>query len=340
MPRSHLSSIAWLSVLVAATSLPTRTLAWDYGGHEIVATIAEARLNPQARGEVDAAARALSLPGRAYDAVTLSCWMDDLKKNELPLHDHGLFFTWHYIDLGAESGDPAPALVPGDDNPFHGNAVQALLRAQVVLRGGTDPYIKTRAEACALVMHLVGDLHQPLHAATHYFQTAGGWWHHDAGGTKEYVLNAPDGDQHFSLHRFWDSAWRARFDDFTGRLAIDSRFNNENTYDPAAFAEIIHSIKSATPVPNLEPDFAAWARESNLLARDFVYRDLAPTDSKKYCRLGQGYVRKANAIARERLLLAGERLAVLLNETLGAPSPPPHPPAYPAGPAGTFDPPR
>ena len=313
-----------------SAGMETAGRAWDYGGHEIVATIAEARLNPNARQVVAEAARALSIPGRTYDSVTLSCWMDDLKRDDLALPDHGLFYTWHYIDFGAENGDPAPPLLPGNDTPQRGNAVQALMRAQAVLRGGSDPYIKTRAEACALVLHLVGDIHQPLHAATHYFMTAGGWWHHDAGGNKEYVINGPENDTRFTLHRFWDSAWRAGFDPVSGRVQIDPHFDNETNYDPAALAEIIRSIKP-TPLnsSNLEPDFAGWARESNQIARNFVYRDLTATENKKYCRLSQSYVTKANALARQRLFVAGERLATFLNDTLGAPLPAslPHSPA-------------
>ncbi|HEY0257105.1 MAG TPA: hypothetical protein VGC39_06665, partial [Candidatus Methylacidiphilales bacterium] len=57
------------------------------------------------------------------------------------------------------------------------------------------------------------------------------------------------------------------------------------------------------------------------------------TESRKYCRLSSGYVAKANAMARQRLVLAAYRLAVLLNDTLGAESPGNPPPAYPPGPS-------
>jgi hypothetical protein len=331
-----------LGLLLAALLgfLNTATaFAWDYGGHEITALVAGPRLNAKARAAVVAAAAALSIPGRTYSAVTLACWMDDLKKPELPLPDHGLFYTWHYIDLGAEAGDPAPSLTPGNDNPYHGDVVQALQRAQVVLLGGADPYIKTQAEAIALTMHLVGDIHQPLHAATHYFQTAGGWWHHDAGGNKEYVRNGPPGDEPFSLHRFWDCAWRANFDDSTGDVVLDPRFDHELANDPDALAALAREVEfAAIPSADLRPRFDDWARESNELARAFVYRELTAADSKKFCRLGSGYVTRARVLARQRLLLAGERLAALLNQTVGAPTLPPPPPSYPPGPPGVFDP--
>jgi hypothetical protein len=307
--------------------------AWDAAGHEVIATIANARLNPKARQAVGDLARSMPTPGQPYDSITLACWMDDLRNNELALPEHGLFFTWHYIDLGVEPGDPIPSFTPGDDNEFHGNVVQALKRALVVLQGGTDPYIKTKAIACAMVMHLVGDIHQPLHAATHYFETAGGWRHHDAGGNKEYVVNGPPDEPRFNLHNFWDSAWRASFDPATGCVVLDERYHENGLHDPAAVQPIAQALAQSPPVAaDLEPHFEQWAEESNQLAQNFVYREITATESKKYCRLSSGYVAKANALARQRLLLAACRLAVLLNETLGAETPLPPPPSYPAGP--------
>jgi hypothetical protein len=306
--------------------------AWDSGGHEVISTLAYDRLNPKARQAVDALSQQLVTPGLPYNAITMACWMDDLRRNDLALPEHGLFFTWHYIDLGIEAGDPLPSFQPGDDNAFHGNVVQALKRAVVVLEGGTDPYIKTKAIACAIIMHLVGDIHQPLHAATHYFWTAGGWRHHDAGGNKEYVVNGPADDPKFNLHAFWDSAWRASFDDVTGLVVLDPQFQEYGAHDPGAEEAFARTLPPPSAGANLEPDFDGWAEESHQLAQDFVYREITATENKKYCRLSSGYVAKSNALARQRLVLAGERLAVLLNETLGAANPPKPPPAYPPGP--------
>ncbi len=100
-----------------------------------------ARLNPKARKAVEELAREIKNPVQPYAAVTLACWMDDLRANAA-LENHSLFLSWHYIDLGLEPGeglepgDPQPALEPGDDNETHGNVVQALKRAVVVLKGG------------------------------------------------------------------------------------------------------------------------------------------------------------------------------------------------------------
>jgi hypothetical protein len=322
--------LAALSLLLAGTMAD----AWDSGGHEIVATIAYERLNSKARQAVTAFATQVRSPVQTYDAITLACWMDDLRKDPAMPY-HGQFPTWHYIDLPLDSRDPRPSFVPGSDTEAHGDVVQALKRALVVLNGGTDPYVRDKAMACALVLHLVGDIHQPLHCATKYF-FSGGQLRQDLGGNRELVINAPPDDAHFNLHAFWDSAWRAFFDDASGNVVLDPQFQEGERHHPEtvrALAAEMEKTSAPPPDANLEPRFDDWALESNAIARTFVYPEITATDNRKYCRLSSVYVARAQALARQRLVLAGWRLAALLNATLGAAIAPPVPPSYPAGPA-------
>jgi len=329
---AHRFRLVFAFLLVAPWMRETLA-AWDAGGHELIATMACDRLNPKARKAVTDLAREMENPDQAYDAVTLACWMDDIRKNTA-MPDHGMFLSWHYIDIGIDPGDPQPSFEPGGDNEAHGNVIEALKRAMVVLKGGTDPYIKSKAMACAMVMHLVGDIHQPLHCATKYF-ISGGRLHNDIGGNKEEVLNGPPGEGgKFNLHAFWDSAWRASFDEASGCVVLDPRYQEQGTHDPQILRFLAEALAQQPPPPgtDLETHVDEWARESNAIARDFVYPELTVTDSKKYCRLGSVYVSKANTLARQRLVLAAWRLATLLNETLGADGPIHPPPPYPAGP--------
>jgi hypothetical protein len=322
------------ALLLIAPLIQKPLPAWDEPGHELVATMAFDQMNPKARKAVTGLAREMVNPNQAYDAITLACWMDDLKKNtSMPYH--GLFLSWHYIDIGIDPGDPPLSLDPGDDNEVHGNVVQALKRALVVLQGGTDPYIQSKAMACAMVMHLVGDIHQPLHCATKYF-ISGGHLHQDMGGNKEEVLNGPPGDAKFNLHAFWDSAWRASFDEASGCVVIDPRYQEQGLHEPQNVRALATALEQEPPQldADLETHIEQWARESNAIARDFVYPEITATDNKKYCRLSSVYVAKARRIALARLQLAAARLATLLNETLGADVPPNPPSPYPAGPPG------
>jgi len=334
MEVSRLTFFRFIVVFLSiAPLMQDSATAWDVDGHELVAAMAYSRLNPKAQQAVANFAREMQTPDQPYDAITIACWMDDLRKNNPSMPYHGLFLSWHFIDLGIEAGDPQPSWDPGDDNEIHGNVVQALKRALVVLKGGSDPYVKTRAMACAMVMHLVADIHQPLHAATHYFRS-GGFLHHDAGGNKEEVVNGPVEDSKFNLHAFWDSAWRASFDEASGRVILDERYQDRGAHDPTVVLHLAEILVKQSPSPNidLETHIDEWARESNQLARDFVYREVTATESPKYCRLSSGYVAKANVMAQQRLVLAASRLVVLLNNTLGAEGVANPPPSYPPGP--------
>jgi len=320
-----------LFALLVLAAAPLR--AWDNGGHEIVATIAYAHLNPRARAAVDQLAPQVARPAHPYDFITLACWMDDLR-NDTTLADYGRFKSWHYIDIPIDPRDPMPDFVPGTDNDVHGNALQALKRALVVLQGGTDPYIRDKPTALALAEHLVGDIHQPLHCATKYFFSHG-QLRDDKGGNDEFVLNAPPGDAKFNLHAFWDFAWRASFDKTTGNVILDDRFHATSWLDPARIRDLAAEIDlapSALKINVPSSDFDTWARQSNQIAREFVYPGISTDDSRKYCRLGEVYVTRSRAIARAQLALAGHRLAALLNATLGAETPPPVPQPWPPGP--------
>ncbi len=292
----------------------------------LVAQIAEKRLDPGVKQKVDALISQVEFPGLAYNFETVACWMDDIRTERTDVPFHGQFKPWHFIDLGLEPGDPAPSFAVTDPlDEKEGNAVQALTRAVAVLRGGSDPLITNEPTALAMVIHLVGDIHQPLHASTYYFP---GRYEHghpatDAGGNHVTVVNAPKqpgrlGDHGLNLHSFWDEGYRAGFRE--GMVALDFvsyvpphdfaqaepyRFD-EKTYAPAADV-------------SLKPDFAAWALESNQLAKDDVYGALTFTDGHRKTYLSEEYVEKSREVARRRIELAGYRLAELLNEIFAGP---------------------
>lgn len=321
----------------------TRGMAWDADGHEIVATIAFDQLNPKAKAEALALAKQVTGPhGNNYDPITAACWMDDLREREGSFPCQGFFFPWHYISLGLEPGDPRPLTEPGQDNETSGNVITALKRVMVVLQGGTDPYVKNKAMAYAMVCHLVGDIHQPLHAGTRYHREADGQWKNDAGGNKVEVVNGPANEAKFNLHFFWDDAWRASFDPASGRIVLDARYADMHHHSAAlvhGLAEEMEAADKPAASVSLATDFSAWADESNRVAREVVYPRLTYTENHREARISAEYVALANPLTRRRIVLAGYRLAALLNATLGAATPGPVLPSYPSGPpsAPPFD---
>ncbi len=302
-----------LALLVIAAA-PLR--AWDSGGHEIVDAIACSHLNPKAKQAVDQLAAQLHSSRRGYDAITIGCWMDDIR-DDPAVPDDRKFRTWHYIDIPIDPNAPKPSFEPGTDTALHGNAVQALKRALNVLKGGADPYIKDRPTALAIVMHLVGDIHQPLHCATNTIIVHGNAID-DRGGNLEFITNGPPGDTKFNLHRFWDVAYRTTFDESSGLIQIDDFQLNH-----AQIAECDDDLRKEGSAFAREPHLDIWAETSNSVARHAVYPGLTAGENPKFCRLSSAYVAQARINARALLDMAGLRLATLLNETLGGEIPPP-----------------
>jgi hypothetical protein len=305
-----------LFALLVLAVAPLR--AWDSGGHQIVDAIAYAQLNPKAKQAVDQLAAQLRGSRGPYDAITIGCWMDDIR-DDPAVPDDRKFRSWHYIDIPIDLNAPKPSFDPGTDDALHGNAVQALKRAVAVLKGGADPYIKDQPTALAMVMHLVGDIHQPLHCATNTILVHGNALD-DRGGNLEMVSNGPPGDTKFTLHRFWDEAYRATFDDASGTVRIE-----EFQMSPAQITECDEDLRkegSANPIWR-EPNFDLWAKTSNSIARHFVYPGVTAGDNPKHCRVSSAYVAQSRIWARAQLDMAGQRLATLLNETLGDEMPPP-----------------
>jgi hypothetical protein len=318
-----------LFALLVLAAAPLR--AWDNGGHQIVDAIAYAHLNPKAKQAVDQLAAQMHSSRGNYDAITLGCWMDDIR-DDPAVSDDRKFRTWHYIDIPIDPNAPKPSFDPGTDDVIHGNAVQALKRAVAVLKGGSDPYIKDQATALAMVMHLVGDIHQPLHCATNTILVHGNALD-DRGGNLELVSNGPPSDAKFPLHRFWDEAYRATFDETSGDVDTNTRFYTNGGRN-AAFDSLVAEIDRLglpTDKANVQADFEewgltrndlvenfeGWARESNAVARNLVYPGLINGEDPKHCRLSSAYVNKARECARLELAYAGHKLAVLLNMILG-----------------------
>ena len=103
-------------------------------------------------------------------------------------------------------------------------------------------------------------------------------------------------------------------------------FENWNHHDAQVvrpLAEELEMTYKPGASTNLEPDFVAWAQESNQIAREVVYPRLIFTENHKQARISAEYVALANPLARRRLVLAGYRLGTILNETLGADQPGP-----------------
>ena len=275
-------------VLSLLLVLQSSAFGWDEAGHMLVSAIAYERLTPAAKAKVDALSKTIRFCGRTYDGTNLGAWMDDIKSDST----HDDLRVWHYIDIPVFDGvPPDPSVQPGKEN-----AVARLNWAVEGLRKGTGTD-KKDAELLGYVFHLVGDLHQPLHAAT---RVTAAHKDGDAGGNQFKLANVPEVD---NLHAYWDSAagafnfWRP-----------DRPLNN---FERRRFDAYVRQLVAAYPADAMPEakvlDPQKWAEESNRLAREVAYA--LPENSQP----SAAYEAKAQEVARRRIALAGYRLANLLN---------------------------
>ncbi len=291
-PTKKLSSLL-LVTLLAATSAH----AWDDGGHMLVAQIAYSRLSPAKQQKLNALCQTVSENGHpSYNAVTAACYPDDQKRA-----GHKQFSKWHYIDIELEDSDPSAAAAP--------NAVTAIQKCIDVYKGTASlqngNHKMTKGEAIASLMHYVGDIHQPLHAADH----------HDTGGNDVKVPNLDS--PYPELHSYWDSAFQ-RTMDASGRIRITMDVSRPASVPSAAIAAQAASLEQKyKPGPIwTTSNPATWAKESHTLAVKFGYDRLPGGRDVKSVTLDKTYTDAGCKITGQRVVLAGYRLAALLDSLL------------------------
>lgn len=255
----------------ALLSLSAPAHAWGAQGHRLVAEVAEPRLTPAARAEVD---RLLALePGATL--ASIAPWADQLRAKDPGLGRRSA--PWHYINMAEDDCRYEPA-----KHCSGGNCIIEALKAQTTVLGDASQPDAVRLQALKFVVHLVGDIHQPMHAG----------YGHDKGGNDFQVQYNGRGT---NLHSMWDS----------GML-------NTRKLDDAGYLPVLQAL----PAPklgraDLQRDPQRWAEASCRIA---VKQGVYP-DGRK---LGDEYTGRYRPVAESELRLAGERLAQLLNTVLVA----------------------
>src|SRR5918993_20656 len=213
--------VAVLVVVSCAWLAPSAARAWNYTGHRTIATIAYDELTPAVRAKVDAILRAhpryekdllgemppgYGEPAR-YAFAMAGYWPDIIRSQSNPMHFTHHKPMWHYVDVRFQLPDwrpatapatgaaSAPATQPVVEGPK--NIIEAIEKNRVDLRSASV-HDAERAVALCWLVHLVADLHQPLHATTLYSaQFPDG----DKGGNSFIVSVRRD---NVNLHAVWD----------------------------------------------------------------------------------------------------------------------------------------
>jgi hypothetical protein len=264
--------------------------AWGPQGHRTIGAIADRLLTPATHAAVlgilaDDRDKFGNPSGRTtLEAV--SDWADEIRGTAADRP------AWHYDDIPICGAGDKARYCPG------GQCNSTQLGRLIGVLGNARASARERDEALKWVVHLLGDIHQPLHAADNA----------DHGGNQ--VLVALEGVHtrgRESLHGAWDN-------DLV-QLALHERRKQQPPRDIEALA---------TEAANLEREVGrgtpdSWARESNNLARNVAYRYPGFACNRVppgIVVLDGAYLADAELVVRERLLLAGARLATLLNQTL------------------------
>jgi hypothetical protein len=149
------------------------------------------------------------------------------------------------------------------------------------------------------LLHLIGDIHQPLHATTRVTQAEA---QGDAGGN----LVKLRGDASSNLHSYWDDLPGSDCQFCSAKIHCVDRAIVLGKTLRAAKVKAVHDTKTAT-----------WTRESFEAARTMVYRlPIGPGDGAYTIVPASLYDARADRLARGRIALAGARMAEVLNHEL------------------------
>ncbi|WP_026325614.1 S1/P1 nuclease [Sphingomonas sp. Mn802worker] len=243
----------------ALSTLPSPALAWGKTGHRVVGAIADPLLTPAARTGVR------SILG-VETMAEASNWPDFMRSSPDAYWQHST--PWHYVTV--PPGKTYAQVTP----PPEGDAVTALKGFTATVKDKSKPLVERQA-ALRFIIHIIGDLHQPLHAGKG----------DDKGGNEVAVtfFGRPT-----NLHSVWDSG------------LID---DEQLSYSELA-AWLSARITPADRRAWASTDPAVWIKESTAL-RDQIY----PSDPA----LSYTYIYQNKARVELRLEMGGVRLADYLN---------------------------
>lgn len=291
-----------------ALLMSSSAIAWGPVGHAAVGGIADRLLFASAREQVALLlARDVDKHGNPSGRTKLeevASWADEVRQSpsDRPMR--------HYDDIQI----CGPVLTTPEWCPANGECATHQIEELKTVLADASKLERDRNEALKWIVHLVGDLHQPLHAADNVYRAGkkDKEGNADDRGGNDVAVTLPGSQAHRKLHGVWDTELVSLS---FGQTASDHTFLLPSTLDAlaATASQIPPSQTAGTPL--------VWAKESNRLARTIAYKLPGfkcgePDDS--VVPLSKAYVNKAEQLIPKRIELGGVRLARLLNELFGA----------------------
>lgn len=280
--KGALMAITKIVLVLLTVSFSYQSFPWGPTGHRIVGEIAQKEISPKVYGIIR-----LLLDDESLAQV--STWADEIKSDP---ENYRHTFSWHYMTWPTGQ----------DEYEYHGEGelLQSIQDNLSILKNETKPK-EERAIALKFLVHLVGDLHQPLHVGNGQ----------DMGGnTCQVIFHG----ERTSLHALWDE-----------------KLIEKTLLSYTEYVEFLMEKRKSLKGSEMENEILDWARESRTLRdqiypeevdkpkvkkslkQDYCRRDLDHTDSE-LPKLGYKYSYQFREDMERRLLLGGIRLGALLNE--------------------------
>ena len=311
--------------LLSAFAVPA--FPWDDSGHKLVAYIAWQQMSEQAReraiqillnapedSQLNAlyptppdqdfttypiGARSKAAKQRDYFMI-VAYWADIVRDRKYEKRSKYHHSTWHYLDTFWREANGKVETLPEMENDKE-NVVERLFYFDKVLR--SDEKDAEKAIALAWILHLTGDVHQPLHASGRVTpeDPKGG----DQGGNT-FSLSPPDAKRKENLHWYWDS------------IVVRTIPRKMDASDAEYLLPLGNALMKKHPLAKMKNrleigKFDAWQQESFQIAA----RRLYPKTLIRNQMPSAAYKKMAFAIAEEQIALAGYRLGTWLEQIFG-----------------------
>ncbi|WP_144606000.1 S1/P1 nuclease [Algoriphagus algorifonticola] len=251
-----------VGIILLFSLVSTQSFAWGQLGHYLIGLMAQRQMKESTVKRVEKIIYPMSI-------ARSGTWMDEIRSDST----FNYATTWHYLTSKNGEYDPAHQEKGGD-------AYEAIQRLKNELKaGGLTP--QQEAEKLKMLIHMVEDIHQPLHVGTG----------EDRGGNDvkiEFFGNPTN------LHALWDSGMIER--------------------QGMSYSEIANELYRRI-TPELQRHYQSasmqdWLKEAVSL-RPMVY------DLPENKRISYSYMYQYYHVAEERMVAASVRLAQILEEIYG-----------------------
>ena len=310
-----------LKTLLLLSFLLHPSLTWAMQGHSIIASIAETRLkseHPQIWLKIEQMLSGL----RDHFPESPNTFMESAAIPDLLNFEfQGFMRVNHFRDTPViyPKDSAKDLLIPSTLPPE--DVITGLNRALNIIKASLEPNytsVLKRGFMDSLMLrylvHLVGDIHQPLHAATLYAKDLfdGSIRGGDEGGNL-IPVNDVFGKGYHNLHSLFDNAFNA-FDYTNITFPYSAELQVKIEIQAAYLVDSMPEEGFGNQTQNLQ--FSDWLQESFEIAESFAYSQV-----EMFPVLGPEFLLTGRTVCLQRMVLAGYRLFYLLRTIFGPQTP-------------------